>query len=308
MPALADAKPRGLCAAVSKRAKAPYIAVLSAFPAEVKPLVAATEVGSTIELGGRPFYLGRIGRVRVVLGIVGIGMENAKNSATAVLDGLDVAGVIVSGVASTNQRIADVMIADDWVSDRAEGVFPTNVAMLALMRRAQTALPEPLEACTRVPPTSPSGELVCMPFQPAVVLGAHGMSGDPYTGAAACGSGEILGCDLPPAAMLRSSGAVEVVPDVVDMETAAVVGVALGRDVPFLGVRAASDGGGDPRGDRQFPAQFFDYYQLAANNAAIVTRALLASIEDLGKTKGGRRACRLLARHQWERAAARIDK
>ena len=313
VPAHADAKKRArnpLCSTLSKRAKGPVVAVFSAFPAEAKALVAATKVESTIELGGRPYYLGRIGRVRVVLGLLGIGMINAEKAAIAVLDGLDVAGVIVSGVAGSNQRIADVVISDDWVSDRAPGVFPANVAMLALAHRAQTSLPDPFERCTRVPPTSPSGAFVCMPFEPALVFGGRGMSGDDYATATPCGpdENEILGCALPPptAALLASSARLETVPEIVDQETAAVARVAMERDVPFLGIRAVSDGAGDPNTTVRPPfAQFFDYYQLAANNAAIVTRAVVAEIEGL-KGRTGRRTCRLLAKHKWEQAAARL--
>ena len=51
--------------------------------------------------------------------------------------------------------------------------------------------------------------------------------------------------------------------------------VAIGHHVPFLGIRAVSDGGGDPLGLPGFPAQFFYYRQLAADNAARFTATLL---------------------------------
>ena len=94
--------------------------------------------------------------------------------------------------------------------------------------------------------------------------------------------------------------------DVEDMESAAVARVAARRRVPFLAVRAGSDGGGDPRGDRGFPAQFFDYYRLATHNAGTVTRAIVAELGRLARDRSARRACRLLARHRWARAAKRI--
>ena len=311
------AKGRGrtaYCSVTAKGKKAPYLAVFSAFPAEVAPLVAVADVEKTVEIGGRPFYIGRIGRVRVVLGLLGIGLVNAENTTRAVLDNPDypIAGVIVSGVAGSNHRIAEVVIAEDWVQGGIPGVTQTNVAMMALMRRAQNALPEPLEKCTRVPPTSPSGAFICMPFDPQLLVGGHGQSDDPYNGAAPCGTGDILGCDLPPVptALLASpenrGGTAKDYPEVVDMETAAVARLAVERDVPFLGVRAASDGAGDPLGFRPFPLQFFDYYVLAARNAAIVTRGLLGAVEDLSKTKAGRKACKLLKKHKWDRAAEKL--
>jgi hypothetical protein len=90
------------------------------------------------------------------------------------------------------------------------------------------------------------------------------------------------------------------------METAAVAAVAAELNIPFLAMRAVSDGAGDPKGDRGFPAQFFDYYRLSAHNAAIVTRAVLAQIADLASNKKERAICRLLGRRQWTKAAKRI--
>ena len=74
-----------------------------------------------------------------------------------------------------------------------------------------------------------------------------------------------------------------------------------------LAVRAGSDGGGDPHGDRGFPAQFFDYYRLATHNAADVTRAIVTELGRLARDPSARRTCRLLSRHRWRRAAKRID-
>jgi nucleoside phosphorylase len=313
LPPLGHAKARGrtaLCKTVKKGAKAPYVVIFSAFRAEVEPLVEAIEIDSTTEIGGRPYYLGRIGRVRVVLGITRIGLVNAEDAARTVLDEVDAAAVVFSGVAGSPRRIADVVVVDDWVQRDVAGVFPTNPALRALMRRA--TLPEPLERCTLVPPTSPSGAFVCMPFEPSLVLGGHGTSDDPYgDNPVPCGADgeDIFGCDLPAKSMAVVTAVARGTapePDAVDQETAAVARVAAERDVPFLGVRGVSDGAGDPLGVRPFPQQFFDYYVLAARNAAIVTRALVASIEDLARSKSGRRACRLLAKRQWERAAEKI--
>ncbi len=60
-----------------------------------------------------------------------------------------------------------------------------------------------------------------------------------------------------------------------DMETAAVFDVAAAHGVPFIGFRAASDGGGDPLMLPGFPTEFFVYRQLAADNAASVALAFL---------------------------------
>jgi nucleoside phosphorylase len=291
----------------TSKAKAPVIVVLSAFPAELALLANSAHVESTMQVDGRSYYVGTLEGVRVVLGLTGIGLVNADTIARAVLDNFRVAAILFSGVAGSPRRIAEVVVADDWVLRDGPEVFPVNEALAALAVRASTALPTPLEQCTPVPPSNPNGTIVCMPFVPEVVLGGHGVSDDPYDGAAPClpGGGDVVGCELPPiGAAVTAAGSA--VPDVVDMETAAVIAVTSERGVPFLAMRAVSDGAGDPLGDRGFPLQFFDYYRLAANNAGIVTRAVLGRIAALATDRHQRRTCRLLARRQWSRAAERI--
>jgi nucleoside phosphorylase len=73
-----------------------------------------------------------------------------------------------------------------------------------------------------------------------------------------------------------------------DEETAAVADVAKnyfgpGHAIPFLGIRAASDGQNDPLHLPGFPAQFAVYRQLAGNNAAAVTIAFLAAWGQAGR-------------------------
>ena len=168
-------------------------------------------------------------------------------------------------------------------------------------------LPTQLDDCATVPPSSPSGALVCMPTQPTVVFGDLGQSSDPYGGkplACSPGGGEIFGCELPTAGVRAVGRAAAATPEVDDMETAEVARAAAKRHVPFVAMRAVSDGAGDPKGDRGFPAQFFDYYRLAADNAALATRGFLAELNHVAHDQSSRRICRLLAQRHWQRAGA----
>jgi nucleoside phosphorylase len=303
-PALAARRSR-ICTAVGEGpASAPYVAVLSAFPAELAPLVAAAAVQGTVEHGGRSYYVGRLGGVSVILGLMGIGMVNAERTAVSLLESVPVAAVLVSGVAGSPHRIGDVVLADRWMERDGARTYRTNRALAALAARAADRL-APLEQCTPVPPALEDAPLVCMAHAPVVLHGGLGMSGDPFGEIALpCfeGGGEVYGCDLPAvAAALR-------VPVLEDMETAAVARVARARRVPFLGVRAVSDGEGDPLGDRTFPTQFNDYYKLAARNAGAVTAAVVGELGRLATARSGRRTCRLLGKGQWTRAARRIRK
>jgi nucleoside phosphorylase len=312
----AHARRPGLCATAGSAAAAPaYLAVISAYPAELAPIAAATNVEATVQIDSRPYYVGRLGGVRVLLGLTGIGILNATDVTRSLLARRDVAGLVMSGTAGTKHHIGDVVLASDLVEPDRPGVFHPNSALVALARRAVTALPEPLERCTSVPPGSPTAELVCLLFDPVVLFGGRAVSFDPFGDTPpACtpGGGDVFGCELPPSALAAAGDGALLHPrsitttDVEDMESAAVARIAARRQVPFLAVRAGSDGGGDPLGDRGFPLQFFDYYRLAAHNAGDVTRAIVAELGRLAGDASARETCRLLARRRWARAAERI--
>jgi nucleoside phosphorylase len=301
----AAARVPGLCDAVSTDPNAPAIMVFGAFPAELVALVAATDVDATVELDGRQYYRGNLRGVRVILGLTGIGVVNAFDRTTSVINGFELAGIVFSGVAGTSYNIGDVVVCDDWVQTGVRGTWHPNDALVALARRANDPLPAPLERCTLVPPGSPTAQVVCMPNELEVVFGGKGESGDPYDGATGCqpNSTDILGCDLPPLASVAAARNDE--PAVIqDMETTAVARAAKEGKIPFLGIRSGSDGNGDPNTTPRGPfTQFFDYYVLAADNAAAVT---IATIVELAEAAQDPKLCKQLAKKKWRGAAKRI--
>jgi hypothetical protein len=305
--ALAGARRPGLCdTSAGVQAAPPYVGVVSAFPAELVPLLAATEIDDTVEIAGTRFFIGRLGGVNVVLSLLGIGMVNARLATERLLANFEIAGIVLSGVAGSQHNIGDVVVARSWVETGRRRVWRVNKALVALAEHAATRLPEPFQTCTPVPPTDPAAALVCMPHTPMLVFEARGESGDPFGGNAfACipGGGEVLGCEIP--FSLVVSPAV-VVPDVEDEETAAVARVAARRHVPMLGVRGVSDGAGDPKGPRPFPQQFFDYYRLAAFNAAVVTRGILGELGTFAADSAAEPLCRRLGKRRWHSAAKLI--
>src|SRR5262249_38135200 len=82
---LALAAPPGLCAAVDGAADGPALAIFSAFPAELAPLVAATTIDGTDVIDGRSYYRGHLDGVRVILGLLGIGLVNAEQRSESLL-------------------------------------------------------------------------------------------------------------------------------------------------------------------------------------------------------------------------------
>jgi nucleoside phosphorylase len=302
---------RGLCAAAGTGSTAPYVAVVSAYPAELAPIVAASTIERSVQIGGRSFYVGRLGGVNVLLGLTGIGLVNAADTTHSLLARRDVVGLVMSGTCGTRFDIGDVMVPGDLVETGRRGVFRPNPALVAIARRAAPALPEPLDRCTVVPPGSPTGAFVCLLTDPVVRFDAHAVSADDFGGKALpCtpGGGEIFGCDLPAPAVRGTVLAPATIStqDVEDNESAAVARVAVRRRVPFLVVRSASDGGGDPKGNRGFPAEFFDYYRIATHNAADLTRAVVTELGRLAGDPTAAPTCRLLAGRRWQRAARQL--
>ena len=286
----------------------PYVTVMSAFPAELEQLLTEAHVTETIATGDRTCHVGKLAGVRVVLVRAGIGLVNAATTTRAVLDRFQVSAIVFSGVAGSRLDIGDVAAPAEWSDGTAS--FPVGASLLAVAQTLASP-PVPLERCTPVPP-DPPGPRVCLDHPPRIVAGGSGESADPFGGRAfPCtpGGGPIFGCEALLAGPLVPDA---LPPDAMDMETAAVARVAGDAGVPYVAFRGVSDGSGDPLGLPGFPAQFFAYYRLAAENAAAVTTAFLAAsnLSDTGRADRarGRRATsrrpRVAAACDWERAAS----
>ena len=277
----------------------PLFAVLSAFPAELAPLIEQATVDETMVIEGRVFRVGALGGVPVVLGLTGIGLANAALTTREVLERFAVTGVVFSGVAGSPLRIGDVAVPVAWAT--MDGTtYAAHQEWIGLAQEIAAPGMVSLERCTVVPA---SGEPVCLLHEPAVVVGGVGQSSDPFGDTpfpCQADGGDVFGCDVvsvensePSPAPSPASGAGEgslgalqgtlatadpEAPIVDDMETAAVAREAAARGIPFIAFRAVSDGAGDPLGLPGFPAQFFAYYRLAAHNAAAAAVAFLERI------------------------------
>jgi nucleoside phosphorylase len=262
------------------------VAVLSAFPAELAAVLDRTQVEGSIAVAGRNFRIGTIGATPVVVGMTGIGLVNAAETTRLLLDAMDVAGVVVSGVAGSSLKIGDVAVPASWALASDE-TFSADPAWLAAARRLTDPSGVVLENCT-VRPAMPESPPICLPHLPRVVVGGTGESEDPFGGnPVACqpNGGDVFGCDValalgspsrePPVATVGAAAAVAAT----DMETAAIAREAAAAGVRFIAFRAVSDGEGDPLGLPGFPQQFFTYYRLAARNAAA---AAARFVEQLG--------------------------
>lgn len=269
------------CGLATDACATPYVLVVTAFPAETSAVLARTDVSDAVVAGDRTFYVGRCGGAPVVVVRGGIGLRNAAATTQAALARFAISTILFSGVAGSDEDIADVVVPAEWSG--VGGVFAVDAALLEAAR----GLTAPLTECTPVPP-SPPGPLVCMGRTPRIVVGGRGESADPFGEnplPCSVGGGAVFGCEDGIVTNAVAQGA-PAYPDAVDQETAAVARIAAEAGIPFLGVRGVSDGGGDPLNLGGFPNQFFAYYVISAENAAAVVEALLDAVTPDGLPQG----------------------
>jgi nucleoside phosphorylase len=290
------------------------VLILSAMPLELSPLVAAAQLdpARTVRIDGRVFYVGALAGTPVVMAMTRIGVVNAAQATTDAFKafGCPFRAVVFSGVAGSIYDIGDVTVPAHWTLDGGRSWSAPDAAMYRVAARLsgggkvglERSLPSGDPVCACVGPSVATP--VTLPNAPVVRVGGSGYTTDPFGGySVPCvpGGGDIAGCEPcvlqgnpaydsedfanrapqdASAGFLQATFAANSGPsddNVVasDEETASVATVARRHHVPFLGIRAVSDGAGDPLHLPGFPAQFFVYRQLAADNAAAVTIAFL---------------------------------
>src|SRR5262245_63852221 len=141
------------------------IAVFSAFPAELAPLVEAATIEETVTIDDHIFRRGVLAGVPVVVAMTGVGLVNAENTTRTLLDHFEVTGIVFSGVAGSTRNIGDVTVPAEW-RDTEGRTFPAHSPWLALAEDVAASGVE-LERCT-VPVTRPDRGEVCMPNQPII--------------------------------------------------------------------------------------------------------------------------------------------
>ena len=313
LPAVgALAAPGGPSSAGARVAHCPVL-VESALPLEIAPILAAAQVDPRPVWvdAGKGFWSGTVEGNRAVIAITGIGMVNAKNVTTAAFAHFGCFSAVVFSGTSGGDYIGDVMVPNRWTADGKQ-FLPTSPAALTVLDTAlsrsvpltrTTPVGDPACLC-QVTGESPATLPVTVEHAPAVEVGGTGLSNDGFGGRALpCTpqASDILGCwpcRFPdPQAAQQTSNLATTVPPFLDPafflgyesasaappgsyvssdnETEAAFAVAAAHHVPYIGFRAASDGGGDPLGLPGYPFQFFVYRQLAADNAAATALAFL---------------------------------
>jgi nucleoside phosphorylase len=302
--------------AARPRSCGPRTLVLAAMPLELDPLLRAADIdrSRTVTIDGRTFYAGTLGSKDVVLAMTGIGMVNAAETAQLAIDRTrcPFSSAMFSGVAGSRFNIGDVAVPSSWTQDEGKTWIKADEAMLAAAESVAAARSVALSRTTPVgdaaclcPGVEDPATPVTMPHETIMRVGGQGTTSDMFSGKAVpClpGGGDVAGCApcLPGATADEAAAFAAHAPSLADptflvgflqppaettdtyaaqdMETAAVAAVATENHVPFLGVRAVSDGQGDPLHLPGFPWQFLMYRRLAGNNAALVAEAILQAL------------------------------
>jgi adenosylhomocysteine nucleosidase len=272
----------------------PRTAVVSAFEPELAELLAATRGKTVHVLNGAVFTTGVLEGRPVVLLLSGMSMVNAAMRTQQVLDRFDVRRIVFSGIAGGVDpalHVGDVIVPDRWAQyqesvmarEAAPGQFApppqepiTAPAFGMMFPKAVEIAREPGKVTPQAWfPADPqllmtaqrvAGSVrlkrcaqtdLCLGDAPKLVVGGAGVSGQAFVDNAAL------------RAWLSSAFSAQAV----DMESAAVAQVAYLNRTPFIAFRSLSDlAGGEPGANQ---ARIF--FQLAADNSALVVRTFLAA-------------------------------
>ena len=273
------------------------IAVVSAYAPEMVILRSELAHPAVHRANGVEFATGELEGRDVVLFLSGISIVNAAMTMQLALDHFEIGQIVFSGIAGGVDPalgIGDVVIADRWgqyletlfARETGDGwstmpffeypfanfgmMFPRSLTVLrsgagapetrfwfpvdeGLLDQTRTAIDGvALERCT--------AEDECLPRTPRIVIGGAGVSGGAFIDNAAFR-----------AYAFETFGA-----RVLDMESAAVAHVAWSNRVPFIAVRSLADLAGGSEQENEVEV----FFQLAADNAATVVRALLRAMPE----------------------------
>lgn len=273
----------------------PRTAVMTAYSAEINPLIKMLKDRREYRLQGVPFTVGTLNGEPVVIFMTGISMTNAAMNTQRVLDQFNIRQIVFSGIAGSvdaDQNIGDVVIPSQWATygeslyarETAYGyqpsekvrksgltpygmIYPRVADVLSARSQfkeerlwfpANNSLLALAKKVTSVALSSCATKTQCTRDKPVIRVGGAGVSA---------------------AIFMDNADYRDYLHDafgahVADMESAAAAQVAYANQVPFIAFRSVSDlaGGGDNENEKHI------YSSMAADNAAKVVRAFIKQL------------------------------
>jgi adenosylhomocysteine nucleosidase len=280
--------------------RAPRIAIISAFGAELEALKAQATIEKTALLNGRTVYIGTLAGHKVLMTLSGESMVNAAMAAQALIDNFQVERIVFSGIAggvNPNLHIGDVVVPAQWseyqenlfARETSPGVFTPPPWFTVTLPNFGMMFPETV-GITRVGGTPDQEEQVTwFAVDPAMLEVATQVAGavhlDQCTPTNVClsnppivkaGGNGVSGPTFVDNARYRDYAGEVWGADALDMESAAVAHVATVTRTPFIVFRSLSDLAGGGPGENEVGT----FFQLAANNSARVLVAFLQAWPD----------------------------
>ena len=248
-----------------KSAFHPKVAIIYAFSAEGELLKSQTDLVKKFDINGREFYLGKLKGTDVVIVNSGVGMTNAAMTTQLTIDRFYPEKIIFTGICGgidSSNRIGDIVVPDKWVTHdfgiyKKDGFFvdligyfspqenkeiyriylPIDSALLAIAQNSALKLKGSLK---------PIGTR-----SPNIKIGGVGASGNSFID------------QKEKRQWLKE----KIDAQIVDMESAAVVQVALSNNIPVIVVRSCSDLAGGS-GSNTAQEELKEFFKVAADNSA----------------------------------------
>ena len=252
------------------------IALLYAFGPEGRYLKSLMTVEDSLFAGGKFFWKGKLQGKDVVLVGSGVGMTNASATTQLLIDKFAPKQIIFTGICGgidSSNHIGDIVIPNKWATHDfgyygKDGFRPDSISVF-LPEKTRPSNFIFFEADSFLLAVAKiTKEKVKDKFKPIsqripkVKVGGNGVSGNSFID------------QVEKRNWLKENFSAEIV----DMESAAVVQVALVNGVAVLVVRSCSDlAGGSGSSTAQVEIQ--DFFQVAADNSALFVLTLLENLK-----------------------------
>ncbi len=277
----------------------PRVAIVSAFGAELSVLLEEAEINKEVVIDGSTYYVGNLRGVPVVLVLSGVSMVNAASTAADLFTHFNITHAVYSGIAggvNPNLHIGDVTVPMQW-GQYLESYFAREIdgefvlppwvtpqfPNFGMLYPNSTCVTEPQgepdrcikkfwfevdaemlavaeESASSVVLAQCTSSGVCLDFEPQIILGGNGVSGQTFVDNAE----------------FREYTWETFQADALDMETSAFAHVAFEKGVPYIAFRSLSDLAGGGNGENQIGI----FFRVAADNSAAVVLGFLEEWAD----------------------------
>ncbi|HEX9916202.1 MAG TPA: 5'-methylthioadenosine/S-adenosylhomocysteine nucleosidase [candidate division Zixibacteria bacterium] len=254
----------------------PKVAIIYAFSTEGELLKSQTKLVKKFDINGREFYLGKLKGTSVVIVNSGVGMTNSAMTTQLVIDRFYPEKIIFTGICGgidSSNKIGDVVIPEKWVTHdlgiyKKGGFFADSVGYFSHMENKviyQMYLPvdSSLLAIAQSSATKLKGSLKPIGTrEPNIKIGGIGASGNSFID------------QKEKRKWLKE----KLDAQIVDMESGAVVQVALSNNIPVIVVRSCSDLAGGS-GSNTAQEELNKFFRVAADNSAMMVGEMVEALK-----------------------------